>query len=214
MMPTRLPGEVDALVRPFAGVIRRAGERLGALELRLVRHREAAGRHHAIVCGEARAVIRLDDPRVRGLVERRRHHARIELDVAAQVEAIGHMIGVAQQLRLCGVAFAPLPLLLQLGRELVGVFDALHVAARARIAIPVPGAADAAARLQHAHGKSHPAQPVQHVEAGETGADHDDVEVGRARAAFLRCCLRQGRHRSRRAGRGYSGPSCLRAPCW
>ena len=45
-----LPGEVDALVRPGAGVIGRAGERLGALELRLVRHREAAGRHHAIGC--------------------------------------------------------------------------------------------------------------------------------------------------------------------
>src|SRR5205823_3947412 len=61
-------GEVYAVMRPSGSVVGRAAECPGALELRLVRRRETAGRHHAIVCGEARAVYCLDDPAVRGLV--------------------------------------------------------------------------------------------------------------------------------------------------
>ena len=108
----------------------------------------------------------------------RRLHARVELDVAAQVEAVGDVVGVAQDLGLGGVALAPLPLLLQLVGELVGVLHALDVAARARIAVPVPGAADAAAGLEHARREAHAAQPVQHVDAGEAGADDHRVKVG------------------------------------
>ena len=79
----------------------------------------------------------------------------LNCDVAAQVEAVGHVVGVAQELGLGGVALAPLPLLLQRLVELVGVLHALHVAARTGIAVPVPGAADAAAGLEHARGEAH-----------------------------------------------------------
>ena len=85
-----------------------------------------------------------------GLVEGRRRHARRELDVAPQVEAVGDVVDVGEDLRLGGVPLAPLPLLLQLVRERVRVVHALDVAARARVAVPVPGAADAVARLEDA----------------------------------------------------------------
>ena len=61
-------------------------------------------------------------------------------------------------------------------RERVGVLHALDVAARAGVAVPVPGAADAAARLEHPRREPEPPQPVQHVQAGEAGADDDRVE--------------------------------------
>src|SRR3984893_7387135 len=46
---------------------------------------------------------------------------RFEADVAVQVEAVGDVIEVAQNLPLPGAAFGPLPLSLQLFREGVGV---------------------------------------------------------------------------------------------
>ena len=107
----------------------------------------------------------------------------LELDVAAQVEAVGDVIGVAQDLGLGGVALGPLPFLLQLGRELVGILDALDVAARAGIAVPVPGAADALAGLEHPDPEALQAQPVQHVQAAEAGADDHCIEIERHRSS-------------------------------
>jgi hypothetical protein len=84
----------------------------------------------------------------------------LELDVAAQVETVGDVVGVAQDLGLGGVTLRPLPFLLQFGRELVGILDAFDVAARAGIAVPVPGAAEVLAGLEHPHPKTLQAQAV------------------------------------------------------
>jgi hypothetical protein len=65
----------------------------------------------------------------------------VGLDLSTQVVAIGDVIGVAEDLRLAGVALGPVPFLLQLVVEGVGVLHALDVAAGAGIAVPVPGAA-------------------------------------------------------------------------
>ena len=80
----------------------------------------------------------------------------VELDVAAQVEAVGDVVDVAQDLRLGGVALGPVPLLLELVGERVRVVQALDVAARARVAVPVPGAADAVAGLVDARREPEP----------------------------------------------------------
>src|ERR1043165_300553 len=96
------------------------------------------------------AVARLDDPAAARRIEDGGGDVRVELDVAPQIETVRHMIGVAQQLRLCRVTLAPLPFLLQRVGELVRILHALDVAARARIAVPVPGPADAAPSLEHA----------------------------------------------------------------
>ena len=100
-----------------------------------------------------------------------------ELDVAPQVEPVGDVVGVAEDLRLGGVLLGPLPLLLEVLVEAVGVLHALDVAAGARVAVPVPGAADAVAGLEHLHGEALRPGLVEHVEAREPGSDHDDVDL-------------------------------------
>ena len=180
-----LAGEVDAFMRPVAGVIGRALEILEAGNLRRVGRGQAAHRRD----DEARrdrfgragcaSLLGLDLPQVGGLVEDGLAHPRLEAHVAAQVVAVGDMVGVAQQLGLGGVALAPFPFLLQLGRELVGILDAFHVAARAGIAVPVPGAADALAGLEHTRRKALLAKPVQHVHAAEPRADDHRIEIDR-----------------------------------
>jgi hypothetical protein len=52
-------------------------------------------------------------PAVRGAVERGRRDARVQLDVAPEVEAVGDVVQVAEDLRLRGVALGPLPVLLE-----------------------------------------------------------------------------------------------------
>ncbi len=97
--------------------------------------------------------------------QRGRLDAGVELDVATQVEAVGDVVGVLQDLGLGRVALGPVPLLLELVGELVRVLHALDVAARAGVAVPVPGAADAAARLEHPRRHAEPAHTVEHVHA-------------------------------------------------
>ena len=108
-------------------------------------------------------------PAIGGLVVMRGDDAGVEADVALQVEPVGDMVEVAQDLRLAGIALGPFPLAHQLGREGVPVDVAFGIAARAGIAVPVPGAADAAAGFQHLHRQAETvAQAEQLVEARET----------------------------------------------
>jgi hypothetical protein len=110
--------------------------------------------------------------------DRQRGDARVELDVATQIEPVGDVVGVTQDLGLGGVALGPFPVLLQRIGELVGILHALDVAPRTGIAVPVPGAADAAAGFQHGRLEAQPAQPMQQVHAREPGADDDGVMGG------------------------------------
>ena len=110
------------------------------------------------------------------LVEGSRRDAGVERDVPAQVETVGDMVGVGEYLGLRRVFLRPVPLLVEFFREREGILHALDVAARAGIAVPVPGAADAAAGFIDPRGKAESAQAVQHVHAGETRADDDGVE--------------------------------------
>ena len=181
----RLAGEVDSLMRPVAGVIGRPLELLEARDLRRVGRRQAAHGGDDEPRGDASrraggaGPLGLDLPDAGGLVERCPGDARLEAHVAAQVEAVGDMVCVAQQLGLGGVALRPFPFLLQLGRELVGILDALDVTARTGIAVPVPGAADALASLEHARRKALLTKAVQHVHAAEPSADDHRIEIDR-----------------------------------
>jgi len=73
--------------------------------------------------------------------------ALAELDVGLKVEAFGAELEVAQDLVLLRIALGPVPFLQQVLVERVTVDVAVRVAARAGIAIPVPGAAAAVAGL-------------------------------------------------------------------
>src|SRR5262252_7485144 len=82
---------------------------------------------------------------------------RVELNVAAQVKPVCHMVDVAQDFRLRRISLGPNPLLLELLRELVRILHALHIAARTWVAVPIPGAANTAPGLEDTHGKAHSA---------------------------------------------------------
>jgi hypothetical protein len=69
-----------------------------------------------------------------------------------------------------------MPFLLQVVGEGIRIFEALDVAAAARIAVPIPGAADIAAGLEGAHRETEPAQAMDRVEAADPGADDDRIE--------------------------------------
>ncbi len=114
--------------------------------------------------------------RFAGLVETRRRHARLKLDVAAKIEPLRDVIEIAQYLRLGRVSFGPLPVALKFVRERVGVLQAFDVTTRAGIAVPKPRAADAAAGLVDPRRKAQPAQAVQHVEPGETRTDDHGID--------------------------------------
>jgi hypothetical protein len=93
-------GEVHALVWPVARVIPRALEAREPLEVGDLRGGQAAGGHDAEARRHLVATIRAHRPPARPVVEDGRRHARGQLDVATQVEAVGDVIGVPQQLRL------------------------------------------------------------------------------------------------------------------
>ncbi len=122
------------------------------------------------------------------LVERRRSDAGGELDIGSQVEAVGYVVEVAEQLGLGRIALAPFPLVLEFGREGIGIFLALDIDPSARITVPVPGPADPLPRLDHPRAEPEAPQAVQHVKAGKTGADDHRVE-GLVRHGRAPCVL-------------------------
>ena len=199
-----LAGEVHALVRPASGVVGGAAEGVDPLDLRQPPGGQAARRHDAEPGGNGIAPVRPQGPAAGSLVEVSRHNARAEAEAAAQVEAVGDVPGVAQDFRLGGEHLAPAPFLLQGVVEGVGVLHGLHVAARAGVAVPVPGAAHVPPGLEPDGGQAQAAQAVHHVQAGEPGADDDRVA---ACIVWFRC-LAVARRTCSVAVQG------LRARCW
>src|SRR3954447_13686081 len=107
----------------------------------------------------------------------RRGDAAVELNIATQVELVGDIIQIALGLGLRREVLFPIPFFEQFLRERVAVGPALGVETRAGIAVPVPGAADPAAGLEHPHPQPELAQFVELIETGNTGTDHDRVEI-------------------------------------
>ena len=175
-----LAGEVDRRRRPQPRVVRLAPEVLAARDVREVGHREDAGRRDEESCPELRAVLGPDGPRPRRLVVGRRRDPGAESDVAPEVEPVDHVVEVALGLRLRREVLLPLPLVEQLLREEVGVGVALRVEARPGVAVPVPGATHAVARLEQLRGEARFTSAVELVDAGDAGADDQHVGIGRA----------------------------------
>ena len=112
-----------------------------------------------------------------GLVEGGRGDAGAELHQVAQAELLDDEVQVRLGLGLAGEVLRPVPLGEQLGREEVAVGVALRVEAGARVAVPVPGAPDVGAGLDQADVEARLTQQVQLVDAGDPGADDDDLGV-------------------------------------
>ncbi len=71
----------------------------------------------------------------------------------------------------------PLPLVEELLREQVAVGVALRVEPGSRIAVPVPGAADAGAGLEEQDREPLLSRPVELVDPGDAGAHDQYVDV-------------------------------------
>ncbi len=100
-------------MRPLASMVDLALEGGHAREVRHAGSRQATRRHDAETSGDHVATIRAHGVALCCLVEHRFGHAGLELHVAAQVQAVGDEIGVAENFRLAGEYFAPFPFLLQ-----------------------------------------------------------------------------------------------------
>ena len=118
------------------------------------------------------------DVAARRLATARQDLRIIEPDVAAQVELVRDMVQIALGVRLRREVLVPVPLLEQLLRERVTVGPALRVETRARIAVPVPGAADPAASFKDPDPQAELAQLVELIEASDANADDERIELG------------------------------------
>ena len=111
----------------------RVGKTTGGQDHKSRRHGPAVGCRHL--------------PDIGGFIEDSLVDAGIELNIGAQIETVGDVVGVFQDFRLRRVALAPVPVLLPLVGERIGILHAFDVTAGAGIAVPVPGAPDATALL-------------------------------------------------------------------
>src|SRR5205085_2625051 len=168
-----LAGKVDRLLGPARGVEGFSLEGVAPLDAGQGRRRERADRGDEEAAGMLAAILQREAPASRVLLIDRRANPAPELDVAPQVEFFGDMDAVAERLRLAGKMLGPFPFVQQLLREGKAVGVALGIEARTGIAVPVPGAADIGAGLEHADAQAELAQPVKLVHARETGADDD-----------------------------------------
>ena len=150
-------------------------ETLDTLPVRKLGCGQAARGHDQVTSGDALAVVQRHLPLTGGLIPMRGRHARVEADVAVQVEALGDVFQIAQDFRLCGIAFGPDPVRFQFAGERIAVFHTRDVAACARVAVPVPSAADAARRFDDFRVEAERAQFVQQIQPAEAGTDNDNV---------------------------------------
>ena len=111
--PDPQPVQVHRLMRPLAGVVDGAAERLHVGEVRRAGGGQAARRHDAERRLRHVAPVRLDHPQRPVFVERRGRDTRLELDVLAQPKPVGDVVGVGQDLQLGCEPLGPVPILLQ-----------------------------------------------------------------------------------------------------
>jgi hypothetical protein len=186
--------EADRVLGPEAGVIGLAPEVVDAREPRQGRRRQRAGGGDQVAGPVGSAVLQGDLPRADGLVEVRRLDSALELDVPAQVKLVGDVVEIALGLWLGREMLGPAPFVQQLLAEGVAVGVALGIEAAARIAVPVPGAADAGAGLEHPDRLAHLPQAVELVQTGNAGPDDDGVAVeAPSRLAHLSALLSRSR---------------------
>ncbi len=172
-----LARELDRGVRPFSGVVGLTGERVASRDVRDVGCGEHPGREHAVARRDPVAAVGGDVPQRFGLVEDRRPHTRGESERAAQIEPVGDVFEVREDLGLSGEPFAPRPVLLQVVVERERVVHALHVAPRPGIAVVVPGSTHPGSRFEPAHRQSSLPQTVHRVHTCDAGTYDDDVEM-------------------------------------
>src|SRR5258708_2639151 len=103
-------------------------------------------------------------------------HASVEATVRTEAAFLVDVVEIIADFLPRGIKLAELPVSPQgVARKLI--HWAGRVDASPRITIPIPDAARSIPGLKHLDGHAHAAQTVKEIEAGETGADYDDVEI-------------------------------------
>ena len=185
MMPTRLSasfsiGAPDGIaagvvVIPAAGVERVALEGLDACDAGQFRHVQRPGAHADELRGEGIAAVGADGPARFRLVPIETHDLGVEQRVVVEAVLLADALAVREDFRRMRVF---------LGRHVAGFFEQRHVdhrgriALRARIPVPVPGAAEVAALLDDADILNAGfRQPRGGGEPGKAAADEGEGDV-------------------------------------
>ncbi len=173
-----LARKTDRFLGPVMRVAGLALEALDAGNARQNRRRQHADRGDQEARGAMRAVVERDLPASAVFLVMRRGHCGFELDVAPEVELVGDVVQIPFGFRLAGEMLLPVPFVEQFLRKGVAVGPTFGVKPGAGITVPVPGAADTGAGLEHPRRQAKFAQAVELIEAGNPGADDDRVEIG------------------------------------
>ncbi len=190
-----LAAEIDAFMWPLPGVIPPPGERIEPGDVRDIGRRQATHGSDQERRRQDFARFGIHAPDIRRLIVMRGSHAGVEADVALQVETVGDMIEITQDLRRSGITLRPFPFPHQLIGERVTVGMAFRIAACPGIAVPVPGAADPCACLQQPDRKTKPiAQAEQLIKARKPRADDQRVEGAPVAGIAFRRLLDVDRH--------------------
>lgn len=186
--PDALAGEIDTGLWPQSGVVALTAEGLQPGDRRDVGLGAETGARHQEGGPHRRSVGGPHDPLLALLVELGRGDPGVEPDVLAQVELLVEVVEVPPDLAPVREPLGVLPVFPEvLPRELV--HRPVAVDAGPRIAVPVPDAADPRAGLVDLHRVPERTQPVELVDAGESGADHEDVELlDRVRLGLTHAC--------------------------
>jgi hypothetical protein len=172
----RLAGPATGVgVVPAGGVERVPGEVLHALDGRELEEVEDADGQHVPPRRDPVAPVGVDPPAGRGVVPLGARHPGVEQGVGREVEALGDGLEVLADLLAGGVAG---------GGDVVELLEhrqvdvGLDVAHHARVAVPVPGAADAPGLVDDADPlDAGLAQLGPGEHAGDAPADDDDVDL-------------------------------------
>ena len=176
------------VVVPAARVERVALERLDAGDARQLRPVQRPVRHHDEPRAHRVAAVGRDDPATVGVVPAQLGDLGLEAGVAIEVEVLADRPAVGEDLRRLGV------LLLRDVADLLEqrqVDVRLDVARRARVAVPVPRAAEVAALLDDADVvDAGLAQTRAGEQPAEPAADDQDLDLVVQRLAFERLDVR------------------------
>ena len=177
------------LMRPLPRMVALARKILDAGDIGEVGRRESTHRADQELsgCGNARAGRHR--PSLGRLIVAGTLHPRLELDVATQMEAIGDVFDIIQNIRLLGLGLFPFPILHQIVREGVAIkWTPRTINAGPRIPIIPPGPTHVGGAIIDAHGEAHLAQVMQGIHPAHTGTDNHGV-VGFNRSIFRRSLL-------------------------
>ena len=133
------------------------------------------------------AIFQCHGPAARRLIPARRLHARLELDIAAQIIFIGDQVQIAFGFRLRREMFGPMPFLQQILVEGIAVGIAFRIKAAAGIAVPIPGATHPCSGFKHARLHAQLAQPDQLIQPGHARTNDNGIVIKPLVAARRPC---------------------------